>query len=525
MQVVVLPVKFQQGPALQSHLRGADDFQLLEHGGRQAAVPVFRHENQVVLQGIRAVIQFLKGLFFHNLQCYTINILSIATKYTSMQQRKVTYRLYPNAGEALALEETHALHCRAYNALLEEHQRRHQAGEAGFTFHAMCQALTAWRGVAGSLAALNAQSLQVTAKRAALAFDAFFRRVANGETPGYPRFKARRRFAGWGYKAHGDGWKLLQEHSAFKPGKGYAGTEYGAVRLSGIGSVTMRGRARFAGTPKTAEVLRKGDKWHLSVTFNVDDPQLARRSGTQSTAFDWGLKTLLTSVVGDALSGDISTVENPRWLKNKLGTIAALQQGIARLETAARAASGKDRHFPVSVRLKQLYQRLRHVHGQIARQRKDFYHKLTAALVAKFGLIVTEELTVKNMTRAPKPKQNEDGSYAPNGAAAKGGLNRSILDAAPAGLLDKLRYKAAEAGAKFLLVPTRKLKPSQRCCVCGKTHKLTLQERTYRCACGNEQGRDANAARTMLRYAYEGAWWDANYGAGIVPAAGGLVLS
>lgn len=165
------------------------------------------------------------------------------------------------------------------------------------------------------------------------------------------------------------------------------------------------------------------------------------------------------------------------------------------------------------------------MHGQIARQRQDFYHKLTAALVARFGLIVTEELTVRNMSRAPKPKQNEDGTFAPNGAAAKAGLNQGILDAAPAGLLQKLRYKAEEAGSKMLLLPTRKLKPSQRCSCCGKINKHALKERTYRCACGNVQDRDENAARTMLRYAYEGSWWDWKNGSGIGPAAGGLAPS
>lgn len=441
-----------------------------------------------------------------------------------MQQRKATFRLYPNATERRALEETLGLHCRAYNTLLEEHQRCYEAGLPTLNFSAMCKALTTWRAYAPSLEGLNAQSLQVTAKRVALAFDAFFRRVANGETPGFPRFKSFKRFTGWGYKAHGDGWKMLQERSLLKKGK-YAGTQYGAVRLSGIGTVGLRGQARFSGTPKTAEVMRKGDSWYLSVTFNVEEASLARESGKESASFDWGLKTLLTLVVGDSLAGQVEAVDNPRWLKKKLEKIVGLQQGISREETKAKQKSGKERGFPVNVTLGGLYKRLRHLHAQIARQRKDFYHQLTAAMVKRFGLIVTEELSVKNMSRAPKPVQNEDGTYAPNGAAAKAGLNRSILDAAPAGMLDKFRYKAEEAGSKFIEVPTRKVKPSQRCCCCGKLTKHALKERTYRCACRNEQDRDANAARTMLRYAYESAWWEIGKGSGTGPAADGLTCT
>jgi putative transposase len=406
--------------------------------------------------------------------------------------------------------------------LLEEHRRRYEAGETTFNFAAMCKALTVWRDYAASLAALNAQSLQVTAKRAALAFEAFFRRVTKGETPGYPRFKARERFSGFGYKAHGDGWKLMQAHSKLKRSGGCAGHEYGAVRLSGIGTVSMRGCAGFDGVPKTAELLRKANKWYLSVTFDVTDEAIRRDGGRESMAFDWGLTTLLTQVVGDALTGPIETVDNPRWLKKQLMKIKEVQQATSRLETAAKLASGKEKNFPVNARLFQMYRRLRALHGKVARQRHDFYHKLTTALFERFGLIVTEELSVANMSRAPKPKKSEDGTYAPNGAAAKAGLNRSILDAAPAGFIAKLRYKAADACSKFMTIPPRKVKPSQRCCYCGRTEKHDLSVRAWTCKCGGVHHRDENAARTTLRYAYEGDWWKLKDGAGTVPAAAAL---
>jgi putative transposase len=424
-----------------------------------------------------------------------------------MQVRKVTFRLYPNATELAALDEMHGLHCRVANALLEEHKRRYEAKEPAFNFSAMCKEITSWRSFASSLASLNAQSLQVTARRASLSFAAFFRRVASGEKAGYPRFKSRSRFAG----------------------QGYAGTEYGAVRLSGIGTVSMRGRARFAGTPKTAEVMLKGGQWFLSVTFDVADEQVARAGGKESMSFDWGIKTLLTQVVGDALTGSVETVNNPRWLRTKLLKIKDLQQGISLLEEASKKASGKASKFPVNEKLSMLYGRLRRLHVQVARQRQDFYHQLTAALVSRFGLIVTETLAVKSMVKAPKPKQAEDGTYLPNGATAKSGLSLSMLDGAPAALMQKLRYKAEEAGSLLMELPTKKLKPTQRCCWCGATHKMALSDRTYSCACGSVIDRDENAARTMSRYAAHGAWWDklqsTENPAGTVGAVDGLCPS
>ena len=144
----------------------------------------------------------------------------------------------------------------------------------------------------------------------------------------------------------GDGWKLMQQNDKFNA-NGCAGHSYGAVRLSGIGTVSLRGRARFAGTPKTCEVFRKGDRWYLSVTFQVTAEAVARTGGTESMAFDWGLNTLLTQVIGDPMIGASESVDNPRWLKVQLEKIAAVQKGISALEEQAKRQSGKVGGFPV----------------------------------------------------------------------------------------------------------------------------------------------------------------------------------
>jgi hypothetical protein len=47
--------------------------------------------------------------------------------------------------------------------------------------------------------------------------------------------------------------------------------------------------------------------------------------------------------------------------------------------------------------------------------------------------------------------------------AQKAGLNREILDTAPALFTSLFRYKVLETGGEWVEAPTRKLKPSQRC--------------------------------------------------------------
>ena len=430
--------------------------------------------------------------------------------YMDYVQHKITYRLYPNVTQVVTLMTWLALHCRTYNALLEEHRRRFEADEPTFTFNAMCRALTEWRGYAEALKTLNAQSMQVTAKRAALAFEAFFRRVKAGDTPGYPRFKPLTRFAGWGYKTYGDGWKLHRTLTT----QGY---RHGSVELSGIGKIPMRGQGRFIGSPKTLEILHRGEKWYASVTFDVPEHQVARAPGTEAGAFDWGLETLLTIAKSD---GSLETVDNPRWLKRRLSAIKTLQRAVSAEEDKAKRSVGLDptqplqkgQRFPVTSKLKRLYAQVRSLHGKVARQRKDFYHKLTATLVSRFAFLGTEQLAVANMSKTPsaKPDPDKPGEFLPNGAAQKAGLNRSILDAAPSTLLSMFRIKAEEAGSVFALANTRRVKPTQRCHRCGTIVKKALSERVHHCTCGCECGRDENAAKTILRWLLEGDFWARN---------------
>jgi putative transposase len=78
------------------------------------------------------------------------------------------------------------------------------------------------------------------------------------------------------------------------------------------------------------------------------------------------------------------------------------------------------------------------LHAKVANQRHDFLHKASAELVGRCKVIVTEKLSVKNMTRSAR------GTIAKPGKRVrqKAGLNRNILDTAPAGFLQMLRYKS-----------------------------------------------------------------------------------
>ncbi len=391
-----------------------------------------------------------------------------------MFKRKVTYRLYPNAEQETRLQETLGLHCRLYNTVLEERIRVYQETDKSLSFFDQCKMLTQWRKQVPALAHMNASSEQVTLKRIHLAFQHFFRRVKNGETPGFPRFKSERRYTGWGYKTHGDGWKLHTGQSEYK--------KHGRIYLQNIGLIPIRGKARTQGEPVTCEILYKAGKWYASVTLNIE--QITRACGTEIGAFDWGLKEFLTI----ATANGTEMVHNPRHLRNQLFALKQLGQTVSRKIRHAQQSSGKQKGFTVSNSLRRSIQDLARLHAKIARQRKDFLHQTSAWLIQRFGALATEALDVKQMVK--------------QGGTRKKGLNREIHAAAPAAFLKFTRIKAEEAGSWYEEAPTRQLKPTQRCNRCWQLPKVnkTLSDRIHQCDCGERCGRDENAAKVILRW-------------------------
>jgi len=386
--------------------------------------------------------------------------------------RKVTYKLKPTASQEYLLHDLFVHHHMLYNWALRERIDTYRKTEKGLSFSAQCKVNTLFRNNRKShqLFNANAQSEQVTLKRVALAFDGFFRRVKKGEKQaGFPRFKPFQRFKGWGYKSHGDGWKLH-----LKPKK------HGAVYLANVGIIKMRGQARNEhGIPKTSEIVRKNGDWFLSVSMEYNE--IKRKSGTKALGVDWGVSHYFSLIDQD---GNFDQIENPRYLRQSKAHLATLQQALALVKKGTRNHR-KTKH------------QIAKLHQKIARQRLDFTHKETTKLVEASALIATEKLTVKNMTRSAKGTTEKPGKQVKQ----KAGLNREILNTAPALTISLLRYKAEEARSEFVEIPTRQVKPSQTCPECGAKKKKPLSMRWHSCECGCEMPRDVASAQVNLNWA------------------------
>jgi putative transposase len=112
-------------------------------------------------------------------------------------------------------------------------------------------------------------------------------------------------------------------------------------------------------------------------------------------------------------------------------------------------------------------------------------------MVREYDRIGHERLSIANMVRAPKPKPDPEtpGGFLPNGAAAKAGLNRSILDAGWGVFLGILAHKAESAGR--VLIPVDPRNTSRTCPECGHVDGENRDGEKFQCtACGHTDHAD-----------------------------------
>jgi putative transposase len=408
-----------------------------------------------------------------------------------MQRRKVTYKLYPSAAQTEGLLALLRQHKDLWNAALEERIDAWRKAGKSISYEDQCRSLTQVRGeLPGDWATMNCSSQQITLRRLDKAFKAFFARCAKGQSPGFPRFKSLSRMPGIGFKGHGDGWRFASKIANDGRPDDFGvirWARHGALRLQGLGHIKCRGQARAAGVIKSCELLYRRGEWHVSVTLECADADVARqRTEHHAMAADWGVSRLLTVVRTDGPRDEArEDHDNPRWFKNA-------QERLVELDRVVSSKRRGSRNWRKACAVRGAFK------AKLSRKRHEHQHQLSARIAKRCSVFATEKLSIKNMTCSAAGTVEEPGKNVQQ----KAGLNREILDTAPAALLQKLAYKVPETGALFLEAPTRKLKPSQTCPACGAVAKKLLSQRWHCClACGHEEDRDSAAARVVLRWA------------------------
>ena len=350
------------------------------------------------------------------------------------------YRLYPTRAQETALNATLDTLRLVYNSLLNERKFLYETTGKGVSQYAQEKHFAEWRRQFPELAQVHSHLLQNAALRVNLAFTAFFRRVKNGEKPGFPRFKGVGQYDSLMFKEWGNG-------VSFKSGKLY---------VSKVGHVKGKFHRPTEGTPKTATVRRQAGKWFVCIACEVSPEPLPTTH--EAIGIDVGLKTF-------AALSDGTFIENPRFFRRDENALAKAQRKLAKQKRGSRA---RRKARKVVAR----------IHERVRNRRHDFCHQNARRLVNRFGVIAVEKLNVRGMVR--------------NGHIAK-----SISDAAWSQFRECLTQKAESAAREVHAVDPAHT--SQDCHQCGHRAKKTLSERWHLCPmCGASLDRDTNAAINIL---------------------------
>jgi putative transposase len=353
------------------------------------------------------------------------------------------YRLDPTPEQAQVLEMV-VWQCRTlYNVALEQRKIWWERGQGvGASYYQQKAELPDLKAACPEFGAVHAHVLQDVILRLDRAFQAFFRRIKSGETPGYPRFQGKGRYNSFTFPEYGNGAVL----------------DGGVLSLSKIGRIRMQLHRPLEGAPKTVTISREADGWY--VCFSCADVPIQPLPPTgQETGIDLGIEAFATL-------SDGTRIFSPGWYRKTERALKTAQRRVSRRK--------KD-----SNRRKKAVVLLAKAHQKVRRQRQDFHHKSALALVRENDVIYHEDLQVRNMVKNHH-------------------LAQSIQDAGWSQFLNILSFKAACAGRSVISVPPAYT--SQTCSGCGVLVAKGLSVRWHSCPeCGTSLHRDHNAARNIER--------------------------
>ena len=352
------------------------------------------------------------------------------------------YRLYPNRQQVRAFGQMLETHRRLYNDALAERRDAWQDEQRNVTFCQQSAQLKDSRKTNEYLAATNFSSCQTTLRRLDKSFQNFFRRVKQGQKPGYPRFKPRERFDSVLYIHYGDGCKFDGHRIYFQH----------------VGKVKVKLHRPVEGTIKTLAFKREIDQWYA--VFTCELPDIEKKPVEATVGIDMGLKSFIVTSDGEV-------IDPPHYYRDAQSKLRRLQRAVSRKKRGSN-------------RRKKAAKQVAKFSLHIANQRKDFHHKTARSLVTDYDLISHEDLNIKGL--------------------AKTRLAKSIHDVGWGQFLRILTSKAEEAGVWVVAVPAKNT--TQMCSRCQQlpTVKKTLKDRVHKCEhCGYEADRDLNAAENILR--------------------------
>ncbi|MCL1474885.1 transposase [Argonema antarcticum A004/B2] len=258
---------------------------------------------------------------------------------------------------------------------------------------------------------------------------------------------------------------------------------YATVYLPGIGNVKMFNSRdlNLIKEIRTCTVKRSADNWHISMLIEIPGELPEVKTKIKSVVgIDVGVNRLV------ALS-DGSFVENIRATTNT--------RNARRLAMRQRAASRK---INGSKNKAKAYQKLAKMQHKLTQKRNGHNWQAASKIVKTADAVGREDLKITNMVKRAKPKHNGKGGYLKNGASAKTGLNKVILDCGWGDLFNKIAWLAAKSGKPVIAVDPKY--SSQECPKCKHIDKKNRSGEKFICTnCGYADHADTKASRIVAK--------------------------
>ena len=207
------------------------------------------------------------------------------SKYTPSVQ-VAQQRLFPTRAQDAGMREALLRQRELYNAALQERRDAWRKQHVSLSAYDQMKELREVREVRPEYAKIHTHVLQDVLTRLGRAFDAFFRRLKNGEKPGYPRFKGPGQYNTFTFKdvTHNNGAKVV------------AGGK--RLRIHGIGNVRVRLHRPLKGRVKHVSVTLGGDGlWYALIVCDVAPKSLPTRG--RVVGLDLGLRSFQASSDGE----------------------------------------------------------------------------------------------------------------------------------------------------------------------------------------------------------------------------------
>jgi putative transposase len=378
-------------------------------------------------------------------------------------------RLYPTPSQEVRL--AHMLHVtrHLYNALLDERKYAWTSRRISLKAKDQYAELTALRREDPVLAGVYRECEDAVLHRLDLAYQAFFRRVKRGETPGHPRFRPASRWNQLEFP-HGD--RAIRLNS-----------DQTKATVPGVGTVRLR-KGREVPEYGRVFVVRKNARWWT--VFECERDQQPLPLTGKALGIDRGVHVL-------AATSDAELIRNAAVGERARSAVTRLARELE--GATVRDARGRVVNYADPKR-RRVALRLARAHERVANARKDSLHKIAVNLVRSADVLVFEKLSVRHMTRSAKGSIDKPG----RNVRAKAGLNRRVLDAGFTILRRFVAEKAEYAARQVSEVDARY--SSQTCYACGHVAAENRRRRRFCCVrCGWSTHADVAAALEIRRRA------------------------